>query len=56
MVQVTFFREENIMKKSIRLLLGTIMLGAVIAAASISHNQPGVVGGAPVPVCPPDGC
>ncbi|HWY67092.1 MAG TPA: hypothetical protein VNX88_00430 [Terriglobales bacterium] len=44
------------MKKSFRLLIGTIMLGAVIVAASISPNQPGVAGGAPVPVCPPDGC
>lgn len=44
------------MKKSIRVLFGTIVLGAVIVAASISRNQPGVAGGAPVPVCPPDGC
>jgi len=40
----------------LRLLLGTIMLGAVIAAASISHNQPRTAGGDPVPVCPPGGC
>ena len=44
------------MKKSLRLMLATMILGAVFAAANISHNQPINSGGDPVPLCPPDGC
>lgn len=44
------------MKKSFRLLLATMILGTVFAAANISHNQPTMSGGDPVPLCPPDGC
>jgi hypothetical protein len=46
------------MKKSFRLMLGTMILGAVFAAAniSISPNQATTAGGDPVPLCPPDGC
>jgi hypothetical protein len=44
------------MKKSLRLLLTTMILGTVFAAANISHNQPNSAGGDPVPLCPPDGC
>jgi len=54
MVQVAYC-EGNIMKK-IRLLLGTIILGAVVAAAGIPQNQLRSAGGDPVPICPPDGC
>lgn len=43
------------MKKSLRLLFGTILLGAVVAAASVVH-QPSFEGADPVPVCPPGGC
>jgi hypothetical protein len=42
--------------KKLRLLLGTIMLGTVIAAAGIYHSQPVSAGTDPVPICPPDGC
>jgi len=44
------------MKKSFRMLLGTIILGAVAAVAGISHNMPVSAGADPVPICPPDGC
>ncbi|HWC16466.1 MAG TPA: hypothetical protein VG498_05605 [Terriglobales bacterium] len=44
------------MKKSFRLLLGTFILGAVIAATGIAQNQPASAGGDPVPACPPGGC
>lgn len=44
------------MKKSLRLLLGTIVLAVTVVAATISHNQPRALGGAPVPMCPPGGC
>jgi len=44
------------MKKSLSLLLGTIVLGAVFATASIAKTQPTTAGGDPVPICPPDGC
>lgn len=43
------------MKKSLRLLLGTIALGAVIAATAISHAQ-NWGDGNPQPDCPPGGC
>jgi hypothetical protein len=58
MVQVTYllFGGTPIMKKSFRLLLATMILGTVFAAANISHNQPTISGGDPVPLCPPDGC
>jgi hypothetical protein len=59
MVQVTsLLLGGNIMKKSFRLMLGTMILGAVFAAAniSISPNQTTTAGGDPVPLCPPDGC
>jgi hypothetical protein len=44
------------MKKSLRLTLGTMILGLVFAAANVSHTQPTMSGGDPVPLCPPDGC
>lgn len=45
------------MKKSLRLLVGTLVLGAVVSAAGIFHSLPcSVVGGDPVPLCPPGGC
>ena len=46
------------MKKSLRVLVGTMILGAAIAAASIGPMQTTTlgVGSAPVPTCPPDGC
>ncbi|MBV9147337.1 MAG: hypothetical protein JO065_15595 [Acidobacteria bacterium] len=44
------------MKKSLRLLLGTMILGAAMAAVSLPQNLPSAAGGDPVPVCPPDGC
>jgi len=42
--------------KKLRLLLGSIALSAILAAASIAHNQPVTAGADPVPICPPDGC
>lgn len=42
--------------KKLRLLLGTMLLGAVVAAASVSQNQSPSAGADPVPICPPDGC
>jgi hypothetical protein len=45
------------MKKSLRLLLGTLVLGAVITATGTFHNPPtSAVGADPVPLCPPGGC
>jgi hypothetical protein len=44
------------MKKSLSLLLGTMILGVVFATASIPQTQPIHAGGDPVPLCPPDGC
>lgn len=44
------------MKKSFRMLVGTIILGAAVAAASVSHNRPASAGADPVPACPPGGC
>jgi len=44
------------MNKSLRLLLGMMILGAVVGTASISQNQLRSGGGDPVPICPPDGC
>lgn len=40
----------------LRVLLGTIVLGTVLAAAGINHNQPVSAGADPIPICPPDGC
>ena len=48
--------EGTPMKKSLRLLLGTMILGAAMAAVSLPQNLPSAAGGDPVPVCPPDGC
>jgi hypothetical protein len=42
--------------KKLRLIFGTIILGTVVAAASLSHNPTMSAGADPVPVCPPDGC
>jgi hypothetical protein len=44
------------MKKSLRLLLGTIALGAVIAATAISQTRVWDGGMDPQPQCPPGGC
>jgi len=55
-LSICLLREGNIMKKSFRLLLGTMLLGAVVAAASVSGYQPVSAGADPVPICPPDGC
>jgi hypothetical protein len=44
------------MKKSLRMLLATMIFGAAVAAASIAHSLPGSSGADPVPICPPDGC
>jgi hypothetical protein len=45
------------MKKSFRLLIGTLVLGAVVTATGIFHKLPcSAVGGDPVPLCPPGGC
>jgi hypothetical protein len=43
------------MKKSLRLLIGTLILGAMVTATGI-FRVPGAVGGDPVPLCPPGGC
>lgn len=43
------------MKKSLRFLLGTIALGAVIAATAISQTRVWDGGMDPLP-CPPGGC
>jgi hypothetical protein len=44
------------MRKSLRLLLGTIALGAMITATAFAHNLGWDGGADPVPVCPPGGC
>ena len=44
------------MKKSLRLLLGTLILGAFVAGTTISKPQLSTAGGDPMPVCPPGGC
>jgi hypothetical protein len=43
------------MKKSLRLLVGTLILGAVVTATA-ALRVPCSVGGDPVPLCPPGGC
>ena len=44
------------MKKSLRLLLGTIALGAVIAATAITPKLSWDDGGGAPVACPPGGC
>jgi hypothetical protein len=44
------------MRKSLRLFVGTLVLGAVVTATGIFHNLPCTVGTDPVPLCPPGGC
>lgn len=44
-------------KKSFRLFFGTMILAVALAATSIGHAElRSVVGGDPVPLCPPGGC
>ena len=42
--------------KKVRFLLGTMILGAVVAVASLGQNHLPSAGADPIPVCPPDGC
>lgn len=44
------------MKKSLRLLVGILMLGAMMSATGVYHKVPCTVGADPVPLCPPGGC
>jgi len=44
------------MKKSLSLLLGTIVLGAIITPTTFAHITGWDGGADPVPVCPPGGC
>ena len=43
------------MKKSLRLLVATLVMAAAVAAASISQKQL-AEGSDPMPMCPPGGC
>jgi hypothetical protein len=44
------------MKKSLRMLVGTLILGAMVTATGILRAPCSAVGGDPVPLCPPGGC
>lgn len=44
------------MKKSLRLLIGTLILGAFVAGTTISKPAQSTAGADPVPLCPPGGC
>jgi hypothetical protein len=43
------------MKKSLRVLIGTLILGLVVTASGFCH-VPNSDGADPVPLCPPGGC